>query len=185
MTTTPVIANQTPKEKYEALVQNIMEVVFNISNITDGDMKQVADDCKGLWDLKDNLLQIRRQIEGNEYYRRHVAVVQQRKLMSLQEKSQSDDWINCPDCDRRVKKGSGLTNHKKTDVCKDIRLSKGLTLTKRCIPHKDYPIYHIVNHTITKMIKLDFPRQVIIEEPKKFRKQIWMKNGKIPVLLAR
>lgn len=165
----------TPKENYEALVQKIMETVFTIPDIESGTLLSVANDCKELWKFRTDLLELRTQVQSNDYYRNYIQEKRVAKMKTFQEKSQNDKWCNCPKCDRRVKR-SNLEKHKKTDVCKDIRLSKGLTLTHKRIPHKDYPIYHIVNHTINRMINGELPKYIELEEPMKFQRQRWIKS---------
>ena len=182
-----IVKQMTPKEKYEALVQNIMDVVFHMPNITDGVMKSVADDCAELWAMKHHIQQLntlRITVQENTYYQDYVAQPKERKMKSLQEKAQDIHWVNCEKCDRRVRK-SNLARHMEADVCKDIRLSKGLTLQHKRIPQPMYPIYHMVNHTICRQINKEYNALVInyFDIAHSFPKQVWRKNGRIPVLV--
>lgn len=165
----------TPKEEYEVLVQRIMQTVFTLPDIQSGPLLSISNDCKELWSFRESLVDLRRQVQENSYYRQNILEKKVPKMKTLQEKSQSEKWCNCPKCDRRIKK-TNLEHHKKTDVCMNIRLSKGLTLFYKCIPHKDYSIYSVVNHTINRMINGDVPKQIQLEEPMKFRKQRWIRS---------
>ena len=126
----------SPKEQFDAQLQNILAICMEMPSITDDEWINISNSTKELFKLKEILSRIQIitvEIDNNRYYNKYI-VNTPPPLVSAQEKATNDDFICCSIC-KRIVKITNLSSHQETTkVCMTIRLT--LEMEKRYLKSK-------------------------------------------------
>jgi len=131
------MAQQTPKQQYEASLQAILQIVMEMPHLTDGDWHSISTHTSTLWDLRTRLDAVQQQvivIQENRYYRERIQRTPTTLMLTAQEKATDEDYTHCEWCKRIVKKSYMKTHQEEATVCLDIRLA--LEMEKRYLNSK-------------------------------------------------
>ena len=159
-----LLTHQTPKEQYKKCIQNILQIVMDIPDLSDGSWKRIADETSTMWKLQDSIFQIQRQaiiLQQNRYYNRQQE--QLTREQKQQEKSTNDIYVCCSACRRIVNKKYLAKHMDNTKVCVDIRLAlkvnkrhikiKTFSETQQKFFNKYYKIIQTINYFVIKHLK--------------------------------
>jgi hypothetical protein len=122
----------TPKEQYEQSLKTILQIVMDMPQLSDGDWKAIGDETAKLWNLRERLSAVQRQvviIEDNRYYRERVIATPRTMMLTAQDKATSEQYTHCVFCESNVKKSYLLDHQLETKKCLEIRLT--LEMKKR------------------------------------------------------
>ena len=130
--------------------KDFMEIIHKITDIVDKAATQLPDgdyletmnglmDVKQIFDMmKEQIINLRKNQIVVDTQRRASRVVKPRKNWSEERKLKSDDYIQCPKCDRVVsktfyEKSFWGGNHQSTEVCRKIQISRKCVKLKKSL----------------------------------------------------
>ena len=156
--------HMTPKEQYKKCIQNILQIVMEIPELSDGSWKKIADETSVMWKMQESIFQIQRQaiiLQQNRYYNRQQE--QLTREQKQQEKATNDIYVCCGLCKRIVNKRYLDKHIENTKICIDIRLAlrvdkrhikiKTVSETQQKFFNKYYKIIQTINYFVIKHLK--------------------------------
>ena len=130
--------SKTESEKaveFTTAIRSILDFVDKIAPIIDdGDYLEQMDNLKIVNDnrsIVQHIQLITQRVRDNEIVRTQeqrsqMPITRQRKVLTRGEKLASGKWCLCEKCDRLIGKNY-YTQHKNTELCKTIKITKNLT----------------------------------------------------------
>lgn len=147
-----------PKQQFYNNLGQVLDIcMFSDEKLTDGQIliianktkdnfeyaKKLAEENQQLKNQMNRLSLLTNELSRNSYYKRNKPT-RQRKILTLEEKTRSNEYINCPFCDNIIKE-SYANKHYTNQICASNQHKKEVMRTNKHIHIKHNKASQLMN----------------------------------------